>query len=236
MWMQTHYAPFGGLLETVRTGEAAATRHYGKPFFAWLGENPEHVERFTTAMANLTEGVKYGAVDSYAFTGVSHLVDVGGADGTLLAHLLQRLPEATGVVYDLPHVVAAAEPTIKGFGLEDRLTAEAGDFFERVPAGGDCYLTAMILHDWDDESVVRILSRIREAAAPGAAIRCVEFVLPDGDQPHMAKMIDLTMLGMLTGRERRADEFAGLFERAGLRFEGIANSPTPMSIVEGRVP
>jgi hypothetical protein len=236
MWMQTHYAPFGGLLETVRTGQCAATRHYGKPFFAWLGEHPEHVERFSTAMGNLTESIKLGAVDSYAFTGVSKIVDVGGADGTLLAHVLRRLPQASGIVYDLPHVIDAAEPTIKGFALGDRLTAEAGDFFEHVPAGGDCYLTAMILHDWDDESVVHILSRIREAAAPGAAVRCVEFVLPEGDEPHMAKMIDLTMLGMLTGRERRTDEFAALFGRAGLRFEGIAHSPTPMSVVEARVP
>ena len=236
MWMQTHYAPFAGLLDTVRTGEPAADLHYGQPFFGWLGQHPQHVDRFTGAMANLTQGIKIGAVDSYEFPAARRIVDLGGADGTLLAHLLQRQPDAIGFVFDQPHVLAEAEATIKGFGLGERLTAVAGDFFAAVPGGADLYVTAMVLHDWDDDAVVRLLGRIREAAEPGAAVRCVEFVLPDGDEPHMAKMIDLTMLGMLRGRERRADEFAALFTRAGLTFEGIAASPTPMSIVEARVP
>ena len=36
MWMETHYAPFGELVHTVRTGQPAAGHLYGQPFFAWL--------------------------------------------------------------------------------------------------------------------------------------------------------------------------------------------------------
>ena len=36
MFMETHYAPFGDLLETIRTGQPAAERFYGQPFFGWL--------------------------------------------------------------------------------------------------------------------------------------------------------------------------------------------------------
>jgi len=38
--METHYAPFGDLLTTLKTGEAAATHYYHQPFFAWLSSEP----------------------------------------------------------------------------------------------------------------------------------------------------------------------------------------------------
>jgi hypothetical protein len=235
MWMETHYAPFAGLLGTVRTGECAATEHYGRPFFSWLADQPEQVDRFSRAMANLTDGIKAGAIANYAFPQSGTIVDVGGADGALLARVLESAPGATGVVFDLPHVVAEAAPTLKSFGLGDRMTSDGGDFFETVPAG-DAYLLSMVLHDWNDQGATRLLSNIRDAAAPGARVIALELVMPPGDQPHMSKMIDLTMLGMLNGRERTETEMRSLFEGAGLIYDGPIPTPTPISIVEARVP
>jgi hypothetical protein len=105
-----------------------------------------------------------------------------------------------------------------------------------VPGGYDLYLMSMIIHDWDDEHVVRMLSNIVAAAPPGAHVRALELVIPPGDAPHMAKMIDLTMLGMLDGRERDESEMRAVFEKAGLRFDGVVATPTPMSIIEATVP
>ena len=47
----------------------------------------------------------------------------------------------------------------------------------------------------------------------------------------MAKMINLTMLGMLTGKERTRAEFRLLLEDAGFKFEGISATPTPVSVI-----
>jgi hypothetical protein len=234
MWMETHYAPFGDLLGTVRTGRCAATEFYGQPFFSWLSGQPEHVARFSHAMANLTDGIKLGAISCCDFTGAGRIVDVGGADGSVLAHILAAAPATTGVVLDLPHVVAEAGPRLARFGLGDRLTMAAGDFFTAVPAGADTYLLSMILHDWSDAEVLQLLASIRAAASPGARLLAFELVVPDGGAPHMAKMIDLTMLGMLTGRERTEAEYRHLLERAGFTFEGVTATPTPVSIVSAR--
>jgi Dimerisation domain/O-methyltransferase domain len=121
MWMETHYQPFSGLADTLRTGKPAAEAYYGEPFFEWLEGQPEQVHRFSAAMANLTDGIKLGALQSHDFGTPRSIVDVGGADGTVLAHLLRRLPDATGLVYDLPHVVKDAEVKAKA---------------ARVPPGG----------------------------------------------------------------------------------------------------
>ena len=236
MWMETHYAPFAGLLGTVRTGECAATGHYGEPFFSWLADQPEQVDRFSRAMANLTDGIKAGAVASYDFSGAGRIVDVGAADGALIASILSSTPGTTGIAFDLPHVVAEAEATVKGYGLGDRLTTQGGSFFETVPAGADTYLLSMVLHDWNDVDATRLLANIRAAASPGARVLAFELVMPTTDAPHMSKMIDLTMLGMLNGRERTDAEMQTLFEGAGFVYDGAVATPTPISIIEARVP
>ncbi len=236
MWMETHYLPFAGLLDTVRSGTCAGTEYYQQPFFSWLSSQPEQIDRFSRAMANLTDGIKAGAVASYTFPQSGTIVDVGGADGALLAMALESAPETTGIVFDLPHVIAQAAPTLKSYGLDDRMTARAGDFFEDVPGSADAYLLSMVLHDWDDADAHRLLTTIRRAAVPGSRVLAFELVMPTGGQPHMSKMIDLTMLGMLTGRERTDGEMRTLFEGAGFTYEGVVPSPTPISIVEARVP
>ncbi|MGN6472288.1 MAG: methyltransferase [Mycobacteriales bacterium] len=235
MWMETHYVPFGGLLDGVRSGTTAATSHYGTPFFNWLSGEPNQVARFSHAMANLTNGIKAGAVASYDFSGAGRIVDLGGADGALLARVLHSTPEPTGVVFDLPHVIAAAATTVEGYGLGERLTQEAGDFFEAIPGDADTYVFSMVLHDWDDAHLAKILANIRAVARPGARVVAFELLLPADGGPHMAQMIDLTMLGMLDGRERTAAEFRSLFESAGFAFGGVTATATPISIIEATV-
>ena len=236
MWMETHYLPFAGLLDTVRTGTCAATEYYQQPFFSWLSTQPDQVDRFSRAMANLTDGIKAGAIASYTFPQSGTIVDVGGADGALLSLALESAPDTTGIVFDLPHVIDRAESTLKSYGLDDRMTAQSGDFFEAVPEGADAYLLSMVLHDWNDADAHRLLTSIRQAAVPGSRVLAFELVMPTGDQPHMSKMIDLTMLGMLTGRERTDAEMQRLFEGAGFTYEGVVSSPTPISIIEASVP
>jgi hypothetical protein len=232
-WMETHYAAFGDLLGGVRAGEPAATLHYGRPFFDWLSTQPEQVQCFTGAMANLTHGIKAHAIAGYTLPAGPTVADIGGADGSVLGALLAGDPDPArrGIVFDLPHVVPAARARMAELGLEDRVEAVAGDFFQSVPAA-DVYVVSMILHDWDDTGCAALLRRIAQAARPGAHLVAVEFVVPPGDEMHMSKMIDLTMLGMLTGRERTLQEFDELLGAAGFRMERVVNNPTPLSILE----
>jgi hypothetical protein len=230
--METHYAPFGSLLEGVRTGRPAASIHYGQPFFEWLSTDPEQVQRFTGAMGNLTHAVRLEAMSGYDLPAGQRVADLGGADGSLLCALLQNEPEPRrGVVFDLPHVVPAAREHIRSRGLEHRLEAVGGDFFNEVPEA-DVYLVSMILHDWDDGACVALLRSVARAAGPGARFVGLEFVVPPGEGPHMSKMIDLTMLGMLTGRERTAEEYDELLRSAGFVLDRIVDTCTPLSILE----
>ncbi len=231
MFMETHYAPFGELLHTIRTGQPAAEHLYGEPFFTWLSHHPEQAGRYTGAMANLTGGFKTAAIASLTLDDAHTIVDVGGADGTVLAAILAAHPHLRGVLFDLPHVITAAPQTLARQSVEDRAECVGGDFFDSVPAGGDAYLVSLVLHDWPDRQAQRILANIA-AAGRGARLLVLDFVVPPGDAPHMSKISDLNMLAMMGGKERTGPEWRELLQGAGFTGIEIRQTGTPFSVIQ----
>jgi hypothetical protein len=230
-WMETHYLPFSELLHNVRTGETAATHYFGEPFFDWIVKDPERVELLSSAMTNVTGGVRAGMFEGYQLPPGAVVADIGGATGSVLARLLENEPVRRGIVFDLPEVVPDAQRHIEQQALTDRVDVVAGDFFESVPRA-DVYVLSYILHDWDDDKCRRILGSIKAAAEPGARLVVVEGIVPAGDEPHLTKAIDLVMLAMMGGKERSADEFEQLLSSAGFTLDRIVATPSPFSFIE----
>lgn len=225
---------FGSLMQlehSVRTGEPAFDRTYGEDWWSYLAARPDRAEIFNNVQTITARQVHALVLEPYELTGVRRLVDVGGGHGTLVAAMLRRYPELTGVVFDQPSVVAGAREVLEAAEVADRAETVGGDFFESVPADGDVYLLTMILHDWNDERSIRILTNIREAMAPGARILVIDPVIPEGDNPHLGKFIDIFMLMHFAGRERTEREFAALFEAAGLRHVETRHSGAPSSLL-----
>jgi len=162
----------------------------------------------------------------------SSLVDVGGASGNMLGHVLSRHPNVRGVLYDLPHVVADAPALLESHGVADRVQILGGSFFESVPAGHDAYLVSHIIHDWDDGENATILKNIREAMKPDGKLLIVEMVLPEGDEPHMGKMLDMMMMLVPGGEERTLSEYAELLEPNGFRVTRVVPTASAVSVVE----
>jgi hypothetical protein len=233
MWMETHYLPFNELLHSVRTGRPGADKFFGQPFLSWMGAEPRRAAQFSRAMAEVTSSLRTGMFDGYRLPVGRVVADIGGADGSVLVELLSRDddPDRRGIVFDQPNVTPTAEETLVAAGLGERVDVVAGDFFVAVPTA-DVYVLGYILHDWNDESCRRILRVIAAAGAPGARVLIVEGVVPPGDLPHLTKAIDLTMLGMLTGKERGEQEYRVLLDSAGFTLDRVVVTPSPFSILE----
>ena len=195
--------------------------------FEYLQQNPELAQEFTGAMEGVTSLWALDVVSGLDTSDVALAVDVGGANGALLRLLQQANPALRGIVFDRPDVAAAVAVDIAG----DRTEVIGGDFFESVPAG-DLYLLKFILHDWDDESCVKILSRCREAMVPGGRIAIIDFLIGDRDDPGVMALMDLNMLAVAVGKERALAEFDALLAKAGLRRIAGQISDSPQSIIE----
>jgi O-methyltransferase domain len=217
---------------TLRTGEPAFERAYGLPIFTYLQQYPEKGAIFNTAMSNLSKQETSALLGGYDFGWAHHIVDVGGGDATFLSAVLAAYPQATGVVFEQPHVLYAAQEQISAGGLTARCTVVGGDFFVEVPPGGDLYLLKYIIHDWSDEQSVKIFRTIRRAMNPSGRLLVIERVIPEGDTPHFSKVMDFTMLVVMGGRERTRQEYATLLAEAGFRLNRVIDGAGTGSILE----
>lgn len=214
------------------TGDTGFEKAEGMGLFQYLQANPGMAKFFSETMVGFHGREPPAVAEAYDFSGIGSLVDVGGASGNMLGHILSRHPGVQGVLYDLPHVVADAPALLASHGVADRVSIESGSFFERVPAGHDAYLLSHIIHDWDDGENATILNNVREAMKPDGKVLIVEMVLPEGDAPHMGKMLDMMMLLVPGGEERTPSEYAALLEPNGFRVTRVVPTASAVSVVE----
>ena len=117
------------LLTAVRTGSRARDEGWYYEELARTGR----AESFDAAMAVQAARTAGEIASVHRWGQVEHVVDVGGGNGTLLRALLAARPHLRGTLFDLPQVVAGAEPA-------DRLAIVAGDLFADPLPRGDVYV------------------------------------------------------------------------------------------------
>jgi hypothetical protein len=218
---------------TLRTGGNAFERVHGMSVWAWFDAHPDERETFAQAMMGMTVQDAPVVATVYPFGEVKRLCDVGGGRGTLLSEVLIRHPHLRGVLYDAPGVIESARELLRRRGVEARVEAVAGSFFESVPAGCDAYMMKNILHDWDDARCGTILAHCRRAMEPGGRLILAEMLVERNDTSSVGPQADLQMMIVCSdGRERSREDFARLLGAAGFKLGRVFPYPTT-SVIEG---
>ena len=236
-----HWRAYGHLAHSLRTGETGFRPAHGCGFWEYLDRHPSTAAMIDGSMARIAAMRAAVLARAYDFGAIARLVDVGGGEGVLLQHVLQVHSHLSGVVFDRPTVAEAARTRLADAGLSGRCEVVSGDFFAGVPVGGDAYVLSWILHDWDDEAAVRILTNCRAAMDDAGRLLVLELVLSPANGSHsstaadaLARTVDLEMLAVVGGRERTEVEFGVLFGRAGFRLTRVlALEGLPWSVIEG---
>ena len=225
------WRPWGELYETIKTGQPAFNRVYGEPHFKFLSHSPREAATFNAAMTSGTRSQLTDILAAYDFSGCSKIVDVGGGQGALLRGILERYPEARGVLCEMPSVAAEAR-VLRGSAVEERCEFVGADMFQSVPLGGDAYILKSIIHDWSDAEAIQILHNCRQAISDRGKIMLVERIIGPSNQPDPGKWSDLMMMVMLTGRERTEAEYRELYAGAGFRLTRVVPAGE-FSVIEG---
>ncbi len=220
------------MIYSLETGKTGFEKANGVPVFEYFAQHPEAASYFSEAMVGFHGAEPPAVAQAYDFSGVGTVVDVGGATGNMLAAILSRHAGPRGVLFDRPHVVTDAPALLKARGVEARVTIEPGDFFERVPAGGDVYVLSHIIHDWNEDQCLTILGHCRRVIKPDGRLLIVETVLPPGDTPHQGKVQDMVMLVVPGGQERTEAEYVELLGKAGFRLSRVVPTDSVVSVVE----
>lgn len=234
LWMTnpTHFRAFAELRHAVETGETGMLKLTGLDSFEFLKQNPAEDQEFNGAMNALTAQSAPAVLEAYDFGDLGTIADIGGGHGTLLCTILKKHYGLSGIVFDAAHVTERANHCIESAGLSERCKAVGGNFFESVPAA-DSYILKSVVHDWDDARAISVLSKCAASMrSKTGKVLLLEMVLRPGNEPDLAKWVDLEMLMMAGGRERTEAEFADLLAKAGLRLTRVVPTKSSMCVIE----
>lgn len=229
-WSVKAWARF---LESLRTGKCAFELAHNISLTQWLDHNPEAAMIFNKANAIKAARSHSVILTACDFSEHKTVVDIGGGVGALMLEILKSNPKVQGVVADTPQTVQEAKKQIESQNLENRCRAVECDFFETVPKGGDAYLLSNILHDWPDDRCEVILKNCYDIMNPGAMLMVIEMLIPERNEPSIAKLLDLEMLVMTGGRERTEGEYYQLLKKAGFKELKTVSPGGDLSIIQG---
>lgn len=181
-------------------------------FGAGGAADPGLAARYSDLMADSQGLVAEDTLRLINFSGITHLMDVGGGTGAFLAAVGRAHPAMQRTLFDLPAVVAGARAR-----LGPDVALLPGSFRDQpLPKGADAISLIRVLYDHSDATVAALLANVRQALPPGGRVIISE-PMSGGARPDPATDVYFTVytLAMQTGRTRSAVEIAALLKQAG---------------------
>lgn len=225
------WKPWGEFLTSVSSGKNNLESTLGTDYIGYLKADPELAKVHNQCMSSVSNASNPALLNGYDFHGYETIVDVGGGEGSLLQAILQKYPEANGILFDIPPVIESCAKSEDN--SESRIKKIGGNFFESVPKGGDLYILKQIIHDWNDELCGRILHNCRKAMNENGKVLIIENIINAGDDQVIPNLFDLHMLVMSDGgKERTKEEFHKLITKSGFHLNRIIKTESSYSILE----
>lgn len=225
---------WGCLEDAIREGSHRWTQVYGwdGPLFDHFFETEESKREFLMGMHGFGMISSPHVAEAFELSGFTTFVDLGGATGHLAVAACRRWPHLKGVIFDLPAAVPMAREFVQRSAMADRVDVVAGDFFSDALPPGDLYALGRIVHDWEEEKILRLLRKIHQALPPGGAVLLAEKVLDDDKRgPRWAQYQNLNMLVCTEGKERTLWEYESLLNCCGFTVVQCVRTPSPIDAV-----
>ena len=105
------------------------------------------------------------------------------------------------------------------------------DYFSSLPVA-DAYLFKGILHDFDDKKVASILANCRQHLPKHVSLIIAKQAMPQNEQPHTNKTMDIIMMVLVGGRQRTIKDWCQLIEASGFKLKNTYATPGVYTIME----
>ena len=189
------YGFWGNLEEALLTGLPQNEAKRSEDFFGLIYQDTNKLREFINAMTGIQMGNFMAFAQKFDFSKYKTLVDIGGSAGMLSLIVAKHQPHMSFTTFDLPQVEPIAKETIEKFQLTDRVKTKNGDFFADAFPKADMITMGNILHDWDEEKKIKLMTKAYEALPAGGAFVAIEGVIDDERKKNaFGLMMSLNML------------------------------------------
>jgi O-methyltransferase domain/Dimerisation domain len=211
------------LTDLLRTGQPQIPP--GGNFFEGLYRNRDAAHKFMDAMDAFNEEIAAVFGSLIDWTGVSSLVDVGGARGDLASRLVRTQPGLTATTFDLPAVEELFTEHVADFGVTDRVRFHAGNFLTDELPAADVYVFGHILHGRDDGQRAELVARAFAGLAPGGVLFVYDRMIDDAREEKTLSLLGSLGMALVSpvGSEYTAADCRFWLTSAG--FEIVATEP-----------
>jgi hypothetical protein len=229
------YPFWGSLTDALRTGEPQNEARSGGDFFGAMYADPNRIAQFLRAMTALSTGAAIAIAQKFPFHRHRSVLDLGSAEGGVLAQLLSAHDHLTGIGFDLPAVRDLFDRHLEACGLHDRVTFTGGDFFTDPLPHADIVVLGHILHDWDQTQKRALLTRVYDTLPAGGAVIVLDAIIDDDRRENTFGL--LMSLNMLIetpgGSDYTGADCQGWMRDAGFTDTYVEHLAGPDSMVVG---
>lgn len=173
------YGFWGSLTEGLQTGVAQNEAKGGENFFETLYADPQRLAQFARAMSSLSVGAGQAIAAKFPWQDHGSVIDIGCAEGAVPVQIALAHDHVTGGGFDLPPIEPIFDSYVSDFGLGERLSFTAGDFFADPLPEADVLVMGHILHDWDGDEKRLLLKKAYDALPDGGALIVYEAIIDD---------------------------------------------------------
>lgn len=229
------YRFWGSLTEGLKTGSPQnEVKDGGNPFEA-LYADQQRLEGFLSAMSGISLGAAIAIAQKFPWSKYKSFVDLGAAQGALVAQIALAHPHLDGAGFDLPPVRPVFEKYIASLNLTPRVNFHDGDFFNDALPPADVYVMGHILHDWNLEEKQVLLKKVYEALPAGGALIVYEALIDDDRRENaFGLLMSLNMLIETPGGfDYTGADCRGWMQAAGFRETRVEHLVGPDSMVIG---
>jgi ubiquinone/menaquinone biosynthesis C-methylase UbiE len=146
------------------------------------------------------------------------MLDLAGGHGGYAIAMCRRHRDLTVTIAELEGAARIGREIVREQGMADRIEFLVGDMFEtNLGQGYDVATAFQILHHFDEDRNVELLTRAREALRDGGAVAVLEQERPPAGQRGSTLGALTGLLFYVTSRARTytADELSTFVEAAG---------------------
>jgi hypothetical protein len=230
------YPQWGKLTTALRTGEQQNESKPGDPDpFQALYADPARLKQFLKAMTGASHGANLAIARKFPWARYKSAVDVGTAQGDLIAQVAMAQPHIQGVGFDLPEVGRIFEEYVEANGVAERVKFSPGSFFEQPIPSADVVMMGHILHDWNLDIKRMLVRKAYDALPEGGAFLVMEALIDDDRSKNaFGLMMSLNMLVETPGGfDFTGADCTGWMAEAGFKQTRVEHLDGPNSMAIG---
>jgi O-methyltransferase domain/Dimerisation domain len=230
------YPFWGSLTEGLQTGELQnEAKGGGDDFFEKLYSDPDRLAQFARAMSAISTGAAHAIAAKFPWDAHKTVIDVGCAEGAVPVQVALAHDHISGGGYDLPQLEPIFDAHVEQFGLSDRLSFTAGDFFDGPLPEADVLVMGHILHDWGLDEKRVLLEKAHAALPDGGALIVYDAIIDDERRDNaFGLLMSLNMLIETPGGfDYTGADCCGWMQEAGFRDSYVEHLAGPDSMVVG---